>query len=169
MKEIYFAGGCFWGVQKYFDLVDGVTATSVGYANGKTENPTYEDVSWNNTGYAETVKVIYDPSIVSLDRLLRLFYEIIDPTSINRQGNDRGTQYRSGVYYVDQQDRDTIDKSIVELQKKYDKPLVVEVKPLENFYLAEEYHQKYLDKNPGGYCHIGSDKFAAVAESRTEA
>jgi methionine-S-sulfoxide reductase len=159
MKEIYLAGGCFWGTEKYFSLIKGVGETGVGYANGDTENPSYEDVCRRSTGHAETVKVIYDPALLSLEKLLSLYYEVIDPTSVNRQGADRGTQYRTGIYYIDEADKTEIDASIAELQKKYSKPIAIEVEPLRNYYPAEEYHQKYLDKNPGGYCHIGQDAF----------
>ena len=160
MKTIYLAGGCFWGVEKYLSLIPGVESTSTGYGNGNTENPSYEDVCHSNTGHAETVKVEYDPSRISLTFLLELYYDVIDPTSLNRQGSDTGTQYRTGIYYADEADRETIFDSIAALQKNCDKPVVIEVKPLENYHTAEEYHQKYLDKNPGGYCHIGSVKFA---------
>jgi len=160
MKTIYLAGGCFWGVEKYFSLIQGVVSTSVGYANGRTENPSYEEVCKKGTGHAETVKCEYDPSKISLDFLLEQYYEVIDPTSLNRQGEDTGTQYRTGVYYTEEEDKKVILDSIALLQKKFDKPVVIEVKPLENFYSAEEYHQKYLDKNPAGYCHIGNEKFA---------
>lgn len=154
MKEIYLAGGCFWGVEKYLSGLDGVTRTNAGYANGKTENPSYEEVCGGQTGHAETVKVLYNPKILPLRRLLDLFYEVIDPTSVNRQGPDAGTQYRTGVYFTDASDREAVVESIKELAKKYEKPIAVEVKELENYSPAEEYHQKYLEKNPGGYCHI---------------
>ena len=160
MKTIYLAGGCFWGVEKYFSLIHGVLSTSVGYANGRTENPSYEDVCRNDTGHAETVKIEYDPSAIGLAFLLKMYYDVIDPTSLNRQGSDSGTQYRTGIYYTDERNRETILGSIADLQKNCEEPVVIEVKPLENFYSAEEYHQKYLDKNPGGYCHIASVKFA---------
>ena len=159
IKEIYLAGGCFWGTEKYLSLVNGVVDTDVGYANGNTENPTYEQVCHNNTGHAEAVRVAYDTNVISLERILILYYDVIDPTSINRQGGDVGSQYRTGIYYVDESDRERIEDSIKELQKKYEKPIAIEVKPLEQYFLAEEYHQKYLDKNPEGYCHIGRDKF----------
>jgi methionine-S-sulfoxide reductase len=157
---IYLAGGCFWGLEKYLSLIQGVTSTSVGYANGRTENPAYEEVCKNDTGHAEPGKAELDPSKISLGFLLELFYDVIDPTSLNRQGGDTGTQYRTGIYYTDEADRKAILDSITLLRKNYDKLVVIEVKPLENFYSAEEYHQKYLDKNPGGYCHIGNVKFA---------
>lgn len=159
IKEIYLAGGCFWGTQKYFSLIKGVKNTQVGYANGNTANPSYEQVCHNNTGHAETVKIQYNPKEASLDFILDMFYDVIDPTSVNRQGNDRGTQYRSGIYYVDEADLKIISESIKKLQSKYDKPIAIEIKPLLNYYPAEKYHQDYLDKNPNGYCHIHPQKF----------
>lgn len=159
IKEIYLAGGCFWGTEKYLSLIKGIIETEVGYANGKTENPKYEDVCYRDTGHAETVKVKYDKSIISLEKILDLYYETINPVSVNRQGGDSGTQYRTGIYYTDFSDRSIILKSIEELSKNYKSPIAIEVKELENYYKAEEYHQKYLDKNPNGYCHIGTDKF----------
>lgn len=158
-KEIYLAGGCFWGTEKYLENMKGIIETEVGYANGNTEYPTYEEVCHKNTGHAETVKVIYDEAIISLSFLLELYYDVINPVSINRQGQDTGSQYRTGIYFVDSQDEDFIQKSISELQKRYQEKIAIEVKPLVNYYKAEEYHQKYLDKNPSGYCHIGKDKF----------
>ena len=159
MAEIYLAGGCFWGTEKYISSIRGVISTKVGYANGRTENPTYEEVCRNNTGHAETVHVTYSPEMLPLEFLLELYYNSIDPTSVNRQGGDAGTQYRTGIYYTDEADLPVIERSISRLQARYDKPVAIEVKPLENFYPAEEYHQKYLDKNPGGYCHIPRHKF----------
>ncbi|NLH45857.1 MAG: peptide-methionine (R)-S-oxide reductase MsrB, partial [Acholeplasmataceae bacterium] len=156
----YLAGGCFWGTEKYLSSLEGVVATEVGYANGRTENPSYEDVCYKNTGHAETVKVEYDASVLPLKDLLKLFYEVIDPVSINRQGNDVGTQYRTGIYYIDETDLPIIKESLKELKREYPVPLAIEVEPLSNYYPAEEYHQKYLDKNPGGYCHIGEEEFA---------
>jgi methionine-S-sulfoxide reductase len=163
-KEIYLAGGCFWGVEKYFSLIDGVKATSVGYANGKTKNPSYEDVCFRDSGHAETVHVVYAPTKVGLRFLLAMFFEIIDPTTLNRQGNDRGTQYRSAIFYTAEEDLPLIKESLAKLQLKYKDPLVVEVKPLDHYYLAEDYHQDYLAKNPQGYCHIGSQKFKTAAK-----
>ncbi|GHT98571.1 hypothetical protein FACS1894142_5070 [Spirochaetia bacterium] len=164
MKQIYLAGGCFWGTEKYLAIIPGVTATAVGYANGRTANPSYEEVCRNNTGHAETVRVEYDQTVLTLPFLLDLFYDAIDPTSLNRQGHDSGTQYRTGIYYVDAADPPVILNSIAALQTKYDRPIVVEVLPLANYYPAEEYHQKYLEKNPGGYCHIGSDTLERLRE-----
>ena len=165
MSEIYFAGGCFWGMEKYLASIRGVTQTQVGYANGKTANPTYEEVCHNNTGHAETVQVVYEPQTVPLTFLLSLFFDAIDPVSVNRQGGDRGVQYRSGIYYTDAADKPEIERSLGELQKKYSEPLAIELLPLENFYPAEAYHQRYLDKNPGGYCHIGKAHFEKAAKA----
>lgn len=154
MREIYLAGGCFWGLQAYFDLKKGIKETMVGYANGHTENPTYKDVCTNKTGYAETVHIKYDEHEISLEKVLELFWKVIDPTSLNKQGGDAGTQYRTGIYYTDECDLDMINESVKNIAKKYTKKIVTEVEPLKNFYHAEEYHQKYLEKNPDGYCHI---------------
>lgn len=167
-KQIYFAGGCFWGLQKYFGLIGGVVATEVGYANGITNCPTYEEVCSGDTGHAETVKVTYETDLVSLDYLLEMFYNVIDPTSINRQGNDAGSQYRTGVYYTDEDDRAVIIASIRRLQKLYDKPVAVEVMQLTNYHHAEDYHQDYLAKNPGGYCHIGPREFERAKRGKEE-
>ncbi len=164
-KEIYLAGGCFWGIEKYLSLIKGVIGTEVGYANGNKENPTYEEVCTQNTHHAETVKVLYDPKEASLDFILRLFYDVIDPVAKNRQGNDIGTQYRTGVYYTDERDREIITDSLQELQRRYDRPLAIEVMPLANYYPAEEYHQKYLDKKPFGYCHISKEQFKKAKEA----
>jgi methionine-S-sulfoxide reductase len=159
MKVIYLAGGCFWGTEKYLSLIPGVLRTEAGYANGETLNPSYEDVCRRGTGHAETVRVEYDPAVLELGDLLSFFYRAIDPTAINRQGADRGVQYRTGIYYVDEADCPVIRESLAGLQKAYDKPVVVEAAPLKNYCPAEEYHQKYLDKNPGGYCHISPGLF----------
>ncbi|GIM52397.1 peptide-methionine (R)-S-oxide reductase [Capnocytophaga cynodegmi] len=165
MKEIYFAGGCFWGTEHFFKQIRGVVATQVGYANGNTQKPSYEEVYTDKTGFTETVKVIYDPKQVDLQLLLDLFYETIDPTSLNKQGNDIGTRYRTGIYTIDNSDREMITKSLNELASKYNQPIVVENLPLKNFYDAEEYHQNYLDKNPGGYCHINPKLFQMAKEA----
>jgi len=168
MKEIYFAGGCFWGTEHFFKQVRGVIATEVGYANGNTITPSYREVSTGDTGFTETVKVTYDPTIVDFDLLIDLFFKTIDPTSLNRQANDIGTQYRSGIYYVNAEDKTTIDLKLQALAKQYTKKIVVEVEPLRNFYDAETYHQEYLDKNPGGYCHIGPDLFELARKANPE-
>lgn len=154
LKDIYLAGGCFWGVEAYLERVKGVAATTVGYANGITKNPTYRDVCTGATGYTEAVHVKYDPDMLSLEQLLTIFYSLIDPTALNRQGPDRGTQYRSGIYYIDEADYPIIDKVTFQQQNLYDEVIVTETEPLKNYVLAEDYHQKYLEKNPGGYCHV---------------
>lgn len=154
MKEIYFAGGCFWGTEHFFKQVRGVVSTEVGFANGTLKDPSYKQVKTGTTGFAETVHITYDPAIVSLDLLLELFFVAIDPLSLNKQGEDEGTQYRTGVYFVDAEDLAAIRNAFEKEQAKYPEPLAVELLPLQNFYTAEEYHQDYLDKNPGGYCHI---------------
>ena len=154
MKTIYLAGGCFWGVQHYFDQFDGILKTTVGYANGNSENPEYKDVKAGLTGHAETLEIQYDDTIISLSKLLDLYFDIINPVSVNQQGEDIGISYRTGIYYVDETDLEIIQAKYNEIQEKYDEALAVELEPLRNFYDAEEYHQKYLDKNPGAYCHI---------------
>lgn len=164
-KEIYLAGGCFWGTEHFFKQINGVRKTEVGYANGRTANPLYEQVCRNNTGHAETVRVIYDEEEVTLPLLLELYFKTIDPTSLNRQGGDVGTQYRTGIYYTDQVDRPVIEAEIAKLAKTYAKPIVIEVRPLKNFYKAEEYHQDYLDKNKNGYCHIAPELFVMAREA----
>lgn len=158
-QEIYFAGGCFWGTEHFFKQVRGVVATEVGYANGHTQNPTYEEVYTDKTGFTETVKVVYDPSQVSLELLLDLFFKTIDPTSLNQQGNDIGTRYRTGIYHTRAEDKAIINNALHNLSLKYAQPLAIENLPLQNFYDAENYHQDYLDKNPSGYCHINPQLF----------
>ena len=153
MKTIYLAGGCFWGMQKFIDQFEGVLATEVGYANGPDTPPSYEDVC-HDSGHAETVRVDYDEGKLSLDTLLDMYFLVIDPLSVNRQGGDEGIQYRTGVYYTDEAQRPAIEAAFARAEQKAGAKLVVELKPLKNFFSAEEYHQKYLDKNPGGYCHI---------------
>lgn len=159
-KSIYLAGGCFWGVEGYFERIHGVVDAVSGYANGRTENPSYEDVIYRNTGHAETVKVTYNPDVLSLDDVLLYFFRIIDPTSLNKQGNDRGTQYRAGIYTTDPAEQRVVATALAKLEEKYTRPIVVENLPLSNFYLAEEYHQDYLLKNPNGYCHVDLNKAA---------
>ena len=157
MRTIYLAGGCFWGMQKFFDQFEGVTATQVGYANGPCKAPTYQEVC-QDSGHAETVRVNYDEEKLSLDRLLDLYFLVIDPLSLNKQGGDEGIQYRTGVYYTDPDQLPALQAAFVREEKKVGAPLAVELLPLENFFPAEEYPQKYLDKNPGGYCHIPKSK-----------
>ena len=154
MKEIYFAAGCFWGAEHYFKQINGVISTEVGYANGTTTDPTYEEVYTDTTGYAECVKVVYNPATITLEFLVELFFRSIDPLSLNRQGNDCGTRYRTGIYYTHNEDIAKIKSIFDRAEKSVGEPLAVELKPLKNFYTAEEYHQDYLDKNPNGYCHI---------------
>ena len=154
MKTIYLAGGCFWGMQRFLDSAKGVVLTEVGYANGKTGSPTYEQVKHEHTGHAETVKVVYDENILTEKALLHRFLQVIDPFSVNKQGEDEGEQYRTGIYFEDDKDRLVAEQEIALVEKDSGKKCAVEVLPLENFYPAEEYHQKYLVKNPGGYCHI---------------
>lgn len=154
MKEIYFAGGCFWGTEHYFKQIKGVVETVVGYANGHTSDPTYQEVYTDATGYAETVKVVYDPQLISLELLTDLYFHSIDPLSLNKQGEDTGTRYRTGIYYTDQEDLPVLKKVYDQVASQYDTPLAVELEPLRNFYTGEEYHQDYLDKNPTGYCHL---------------
>lgn len=164
--DIYFAGGCFWGTEHYFKQIRGVEATEVGYANGNLSlAPSYERVCKGDTNFAETVKVSYNPLVIDLPKLIDLYFKIIDPTSLNKQGNDRGTQYRTGIYYVNENDKSLIEKAIATLATQYSKPIVVEVLPLKNYYRAEEYHQAYLDKNPKGYCHISPALFEMAKEA----
>ena len=158
-KTIYFAGGCFWGTARVFSLVPGVTGTVAGYANSCIASPTYEQVCTGNTGAAETVKVDYDPSRVGLTDLVMLYFRSIDPLAVNRQGNDVGTQYRTGIYYSDPEDAPVVETLIATLQRRHTSPLAVEYGSLQNFYPAEEYHQDYLEKNPGGYCHVDPQLF----------
>ncbi len=168
MKTIYLAGGCFWGVQKYFDQFGGVVNTVTGYANGNTANPAYEDVKAQKTGHAETVKVEFDEKILPVTKLLRLYFQVIDPLSVNRQGGDEGIQYRTGIYYDDPSLLPEIKARIAAVEQQVGKPLAVEVKPLENFYPAEDRHQKYLEKNPQGYCHIDRCFFGRAQKRNLE-
>ena len=168
MKDIYLAGGCFWGVQHFFDQFDGVVLTEVGYANGPDVAPTYEEVC-ASSGHAETVHVRYDDSVIPLEDLLSYYFTIVDPLSVNRQGNDVGVQYRTGIYYTDEEQFSQIQKVCACEQEKVGQSLAVEVAPLQNFFRAEEYHQDYLDKNPGGYCHISREMFGLGKVRREKA
>ena len=151
MKTIYLAGGCFWGVEKYFSMARGVISTKVGYANGSIKNPSYEDLKKGRDDASETVKIEYDETIVSLEKLLEYYLRVVDPYSLNKQGEDEGIQYRTGIYFEDETDEEIIRNYFASvLEDDY----LIEVLPLRSFYDAEEYHQKYLDKNPDGYCHI---------------
>ena len=165
MKEIYLAGGCFWGTEHYFKQIDGVLETETGFANGNTDNPTYEEVYTDTTGYAETVKVVYDETRVGLEFLIDMFFHAIDPTLLNRQGHDEGTRYRTGVYYTDEVELPVIKGIFDEKQKLYDQPIVTEIAPLRNFFPADEYHQDYLDKHPDGYCHLPVELFEFARKS----
>ena len=158
MKTIYLAGGCFWGMQKFFDRFDGVGFTEVGYANGPDTSPSYKDVC-AGSGHAETLRVDYDPAVISLTKLLEYYFTVVDPLSVNRQGEDSGVQYRTGIYYTCDDQLPEIREVWASEEKKAGAPLAVELSPLLNFFRAEEYHQKYLDKNPGGYCHIPKSLF----------
>lgn len=158
MKTIYLAGGCFWGMQKFFDQFDGVVSTEVGYANGPDQAPSYAEVC-QNSGHAETLKIDYDEKLISLEEILNFYFTVIDPISVNRQGNDIGIQYRTGIFYTEKSVLDTIHKVFNREEQNQGKALAVVVEPLKNFFSAEEYHQKYLDKNPGGYCHIPKKYF----------
>ena len=159
MSTIYLAAGCFWGTQKFFDQFDGMKKTEVGYANGNTENPSYEDVKHNGSGHAETVKIDFDESLISVEKLLDYYFLVIDPLSVNKQGEDEGVQYRTGIYYTDDSLLGKIQAVVKKQEERLGQKLAVEVLPLKNFYTAEEYHQKYLEKNPGGYCHIPTKMF----------
>lgn len=167
-REIYFAGGCFWGTQHFFKQVRGVKSTRTGYANGNGDNPTYEQVYTDLTGFAETVRVEYDARVVSLERLIELYFLTIDPTSLNRQGEDSGTRYRTGIYFTSQDDLPTIKAVCDRVAATLDGAMVVEIEPLRNFFSAEEYHQDYLTKNPTGYCHIPLELMRVAREANAE-
>ena len=154
MREIALAGGCFWGVDEFFSRKEGILTTKSGYSNGHKISPTYEEVCTGTTGHAETVYITYDENITDLETILTKFFKVIDPTSLNRQGNDVGTQYRTGIYFIHPEDELKAAEFIAKMQPKYANPIVVEVEALSNFFDAEEYHQDYLKKNPRGYCHI---------------
>ena len=163
METIYLAGGCFWGMQKFIDQFKGVARTEVGYANGPDKAPSYQEVC-RSSGHAETVRVDYDETVIPLEKLLDCYFLVIDPLSVNRQGEDAGIQYRTGVYYTRESQRPVIERVFAREREKAGAPLAVELAPLRNFFSAEEYHQKYLEKNPGGYCHIPR-RFFSIAEN----
>jgi len=155
LKTIYLAGGCFWGTDAYMARVHGVAHTESGYSNGNIPLPvTYKEVYTDETGYAEVVKVVYDTSRTSLATILDEFFSITNPTTLNKQANDIGTRYRSGLYYEDETDIVELEAAIARIQAKYDEPVVTTIEPISNYQIAEEYHQFYLDKNPDGYCHV---------------
>lgn len=164
-KEIYFAGGCFWGTEHFFSLVPGVVSTVVGYANSIVANPSYKEVCTGKTDAAETVKVVFNADEVDVKKLVDLYMLTIDPTSVDRQGNDVGTQYRTGVYYTDSVEDAQIVDALAPYRQRYGSRFAVETGPLKNFYPAEDYHQDYLDKNPGGYCHINPGLFEIARNS----
>lgn len=164
-KTIYLAGGCFWGTEHFFKQLKGILDTETGFANSIVANPSYKEVCTGTTNAAETVRIDYDPSKITLPYILSLYFDTINPVSVNKQGEDAGTQYRTGIYYVDAADLPEIKSMMEELQKEYSEPLAIEVLPLANFYPAEEYHQDYLDKNPSGYCHIPETLFKAAREA----
>lgn len=154
MKTIFLAAGCFWGAQHYLKQIRGVVETETGFANGLTENPTYQEVYTDRTGYAEAVRVVFDPEVLPLRKLLKLYFDCIEPTSVNQQGEDCGTRYRTGIYYIEAEDLPTIRDVYAEVQRGYSAPLAVEVEPIRNFFAADESHQEYLEKHPDGYCHL---------------
>ncbi|MGD6830712.1 peptide-methionine (R)-S-oxide reductase MsrB [Sutcliffiella halmapala] len=154
LHDIYLAGGCFWGLEAYMARIYGVYDVTSGYANGQGKDPSYEDVTRGDRGFAETIHVQYDPELVSLEKLLKDYFLVIDPTSVNKQGNDTGIQYRTGIYYTNEEDLEIIQAAASDIKLQYSKDIVTEILPLHNYYLAEEYHQDYLEKNPDGYCHI---------------
>lgn len=154
MKQIWLAGGCFWGVEAYFQQLNGVLDTKVGYGQGLTENPTYDEVCSDTTGYTEVCEINYDEQVLPLPKVLEHFFRIIDPTTLDRQGHDEGSQYRTGIYYESSEDKEVIAAFIAKIQAQYHDTIVVEVEPVKRFYPAEDYHQKYLQNRPGGYCHV---------------
>ena len=174
-ETIYLAGGCFWGTEYYLQNIDGVLETRTGYALGEKplwnpplkETVTYEEVC-NHSGHAETVEVIFDADVISLEEILQEYAYTIDPTSLGRQGMDFGIQYRTGIYSLSEEQKQTAADFLTELQKDYARPIMIENLPLRQFIPAEEYHQDYLEKNPGGYCHINFEKIKAIknAEKR---
>ncbi len=168
IRSIYFAGGCFWGTEHFFKQIEGVTFTETGYANGNTPDPTYRQVYTDTTGYAETVHVEYDSDVIDLDFLVHMFFKAIDPTSLNRQGEDVGTRYRTGIYYTDAEELPCIRKVYDEIGSQYEMPLAVELEPLKNFYPAEDYHQDYLENNPDGYCHLPLELFEFARKARKQ-
>lgn len=164
LSTIYFAGGCFWGTEHFMKQIDGVIKTEVGYANSDVANPTYKEVCSGRTGAVETVQVEYDTKITDLEYLITLYFATIDPTVKNRQGNDVGPQYRTGIYYTDSTQKTIIENTIDSIKKYFKAPIVTEILPLKNFYVAEDYHQDYLEKNPDGYCHLNPQLFKMAKE-----
>ena len=168
IKEIHLAGGCFWGAQRFLQLIPGVTFTETGFANGNTPDPTYEQVYTDQTGYAETVRVQYDPAVVSLRFLLQMYFKAIDPLSLNKQGHDEGTRYRTGIYWSDPADEPVVREVCAAVAAEVGAPLAVECEPLRNFFPADEYHQDYLVKHPDGYCHLPFALFDLARTAREQ-
>ena len=154
MQKAIFAAGCFWGVQSYFDQVPGVVSSRVGYIGGHTENPTYEEVCTHSTGHAEAVELTFDPAVVTYETLCRQFFRMHDSTQLNRQGWDVGDNYRSAIFYLDEDQRQTAEMIKFEQEPKHDKPIVTQLTPATDFYEAEDYHQKYTEKTGRGMCHV---------------
>ena len=164
MTEIYLAGGCFWGLEEYFSRIEGIKKTTVGYANGQVESTNYQLI--HQTDHADTVHLIYDEKRISLREILLYYFRVIDPLSVNKQGNDVGRQYRTGVYYTNQADKAVIEQVFVEQEKQLGQKIAVELETLRHYVLAEDYHQDYLKKNPGGYCHINvNDAYQPLVDS----
>lgn len=154
MQKATFAAGCFWGVEAAFQKINGVVDTKVGYTGGNTKNPTYEQVCTDKTGHAEAIQLTYDPREITYEKLLEIFWDIHDPTLLNRQGPDVGSQYRSAIFYHNEEQREIAEKSRAKQQQKYDKKIATKISPAAEFYLAEEYHQKYFEKNKSASCRI---------------
>ena len=167
-KEIYLAAGCFWGAEHYLKQIRGVVFTQTGFANGHTEHPSYKEVYTDTTGYAETVLVRFDDEILPLRLLIELYFQSVDPTSLNKQGEDEGTRYRTGIYYTSPDDLPVIQTVYDAEAAKHDKPLCVELLPLQNYWPAEDYHQDYLEKNPAGYCHLPKALFEFARQANRE-
>lgn len=168
MTALYLAAGCFWGAQHFLKQLPGVQATRVGYANGRTQNPSYEQVKYWHTGHAETVEVVYDEAVLSTSELLECYFLCVDPTSVNKQGPDEGEQYRTGIYYTDSAMLPVIQAELDKLEAKLGQKTAIECKPLAQFFPAEEFHQDYLVKNPNGYCHIPRDLIQKVRQKLEE-
>ena len=170
MKESHqkatFAGGCFWGIEKYFSEMKGIMSTRVGYTGGTVQNPTYEEVCAGGTGHAEAIEIAYDPSLVSYEELLEFFFRLHDPTTKNSQGPDVGSQYRSAIFYHKDAQKKAAERAVKLLNDShiFRQPIVTEIEPAGEFYAAEEYHQKYLEQNPGGYCsiHLESGRISEI-------
>ncbi|CBG40053.1 peptide methionine sulfoxide reductase [Helicobacter mustelae 12198] len=163
MREvIYLAGGCFWGLEAYMKRISGIKEVLVGYANGNREHTSYEEL--HESDHAETIRIVFESEELSLERLLGYYFRVIDPTSINKQGGDHGRQYRTGIYYIDSNHYPRIFSALEQLQKQHQKKIQIELEPLRNFVVAEEYHQDYLGKNPGGYCHIDITKASELLD-----